>query len=89
MHYAPNDVNSNLSMTLTSPVSTNKNPGLPAISTMQSFQSLQSTIIPSVDGVDLAGRLLEWHMKNDNQFPQLSEQLKIGQDGKYRDSKLS
>ena len=49
---------------------------------MQSFQSLQSTMIPSLDGVDLAGRLLEWHMKNDNQFPQVSDQLRVGQEGR-------
>ena len=40
-----------------------------------------STLVPAVEGVDLAGRILEWQMKNDNQFPQLSEQLKVGIEG--------
>lgn len=51
---------------------------MPPIST---FQSLQTTMIPTLEGMDLAGRLLEWQMKNDNLFPQLSDQLRVGQDG--------
>lgn len=48
---------------------------------MTTFQSLQSTMIPTLEGMDLAGRVLEWQMKNDNLFPQLSDQLRVGQEG--------
>lgn len=41
--------------------------------------TIQSTLIPSLEGIDLAGRILEWQLKNDNQFPTLSDQIKIGE----------
>jgi hypothetical protein len=41
--------------------------------------SIQSTLIPSLEGIDLAGRILEWQLKNDNLFPTLSDQIKIGE----------
>jgi hypothetical protein len=41
----------------------------------------QSTLVSSPEGIDLAGRTLEWHLKNDSMFPQLSEQLKVGNEG--------
>lgn len=37
--------------------------------------------LSSSEGIELAGRMLEWQMKNDNSFPALSEQLRIGADG--------
>lgn len=80
MHYATNDVNSNFSTALSSPASINKSMNMPPITT---FQSLQTTMIPTLEGMDLAGRLLEWQMKNDNLFPQLSDQLRVGQDGNF------
>ncbi len=56
----------------------------PASKTMiPALASIQSTLIPSLEGIDLAGRILEWQLKNDNQFPSLSDQIKIGE-GKKR-----
>ena len=46
---------------------------------MPQLSSLQSTLLPSLEGIDLAGRMLEWQLKNDNQFPSLSDQIKIGE----------
>ncbi|KAI9555074.1 hypothetical protein GHT06_017589 [Daphnia sinensis] len=43
------------------------------------FATIQSTLIPSLEGIHLAGRILEWQLKNDNQFPTLSDQIKIGE----------
>lgn len=67
-----NDVNSNLSSTaiMTSPVSKTM---------MAPLASIQSTLIPSLEGIDLAGRILEWQLKNDNLFPSLADQIKIGE----------
>ena len=63
-------MNTNLSV-MTSPISKSTMP----------ISSIQSTLLPSVEGLDLAGRVLEWQLKNDNLFPQLSEHLKVGIDG--------
>jgi len=63
-------MNANLSV-MTSPIS----------KTTMPISSIQSTLLPSVEGLDLAGRVLEWQLKNDNLFPQLSEHLKAGIDG--------
>lgn len=41
--------------------------------------SLQTTLVPSLEGIDLAGRLLELNLKNDHSFPGLSDQLKHGE----------
>ena len=64
-------MNTNLSSVMTSPIS----------KTMMPISSIQSTLLPSVEGLDLAGRILEWQLKNDNLFPQLSEHLKVGVEG--------
>lgn len=40
---------------------------------------IQSTLVLSLEGIDLAGRILEWQLKNDNLFPSLSDQIKIGE----------
>ena len=45
---------------------------------MSSFQS--TTLVGSPDGLELAGRMLEWHLKNDNSFPQVTEQLRLAPD---------
>jgi len=50
---------------------------------MSSFnQTLASaTLAASPDSLEQAGRMLEWHLKNDNSFPQLSDQLRTGPEG--------
>lgn len=39
--------------------------------------SIQITLIPSLEGIDLADRILEWQLKNDNLLPSLSDEIKI------------
>ena len=43
------------------------------------LSSIQSTLLPSLEGIALAGRMLEWQLKNDNQFPSLSNQINFGE----------
>ncbi|EFX67694.1 hypothetical protein DAPPUDRAFT_115237 [Daphnia pulex] len=45
----------------------------------QALASIRSTLIPSLEGIDLAGRALEWQLKNDNLFPSLADQIRIGE----------
>ena len=72
-----NDINSNLSgSTLMQSAMTSS----PTSATM--IGSHQSTLVSSLEGIDLAGRTLEWHLKNDSMFPQLSEQLRVGNEGR-------
>lgn len=53
---------------------------LPASKTMiQPNASIQSTLMNSLEGIDLAGRILEWQLKNDNLFPSLFDLIKNGE----------
>ncbi|EFX79158.1 hypothetical protein DAPPUDRAFT_104637 [Daphnia pulex] len=38
---------------------------------------IQITSIPSLEGIDLADRILEWQLKNGNLLPSLSDEIKI------------
>ena len=67
-----NDVNSNLSST-----SMMTSPGSKTL--IAPISSIQSTMGSLLDGIDLSGRILEWQLKNDNLFPSLFDQIKIGE----------
>lgn len=83
MYNSGNDFNLSTGSTLMQSAMSFASPAASATTMMGSGGiPFQSTLVSSSEGIDLAGRILEWHLKSDSMFPQLSEQLKVGNEGK-------
>ena len=88
MYKSGNDFNLSTGSTLMQSAMSFSSPTSSATTMIGGGMPFQSTLVSSSEGIDLAGRTLEWHLKSDSMFPQLSEQLRVGNEGKTNQSKL-
>jgi len=88
MYKSGNDFNLSTGSTLMQSAMSFSSPTSSATTMIGGGMPFQSTLVSSPEGIDLAGRTLEWHLKSDSMFPQLSEQLRVGNEGKTNWSKL-